>query len=119
VTVGTRAGTPLKRRWNRSHGYPAVRLTLRDLVSCDTRHNEGDSESNRGGTDDNRSWNCGAGASPTTRRSTPCGGGRNGLCYPPTAERLRVPRRRAGPQRARRRRARAASRARADLAARA
>jgi isoamylase len=33
---------------------------LRDLVSYDTKHNEANGENNRDGTDDNRSWNCGA-----------------------------------------------------------
>jgi glycogen operon protein len=35
-------------------------FTLRDLVSYDGKHNEGNGEDNRDGTDDNRSWNCGA-----------------------------------------------------------
>ncbi len=35
-------------------------FTLRDLVSYDTKHNEANGENNRDGTDDNRSWNCGA-----------------------------------------------------------
>jgi isoamylase len=35
-------------------------FTLRDLVSYDTKHNEANGEANRDGTDDNRSWNCGA-----------------------------------------------------------
>jgi isoamylase len=35
-------------------------FTLRDLVSYDTKHNEANGESNRDGTTDNRSWNCGA-----------------------------------------------------------
>jgi len=40
-------------------------FTLRDLVSYDTKHNEANGEANRDGTDDNRSWNCGAeGATP-------------------------------------------------------
>jgi isoamylase len=34
-------------------------FTLRDLVSYDDKHNEANGESNRDGTDDNRSWNCG------------------------------------------------------------
>jgi isoamylase len=34
-------------------------FTLRDLVSYDTKHNEANGESNRDGTDDNRSWNSG------------------------------------------------------------
>ena len=35
-------------------------FTLRDLVSYDDKHNEANGESNRDGTGDNRSWNCGA-----------------------------------------------------------
>jgi glycogen operon protein len=35
-------------------------FTLRDLVSYDNKHNEDNGEDNRDGTDDNRSWNCGA-----------------------------------------------------------
>jgi len=35
-------------------------FTLRDLVSYNDKHNEANGESNRDGSDDNRSWNCGA-----------------------------------------------------------
>ncbi len=35
-------------------------FTLADLVSYDRKHNEANGEQNRDGTDDNRSWNCGA-----------------------------------------------------------
>ena len=35
-------------------------FTLNDLVSYDRKHNEANTENNRDGTDDNRSWNCGA-----------------------------------------------------------
>jgi glycogen operon protein len=35
-------------------------FTLADLVSYDAKHNEDNGEDNRDGTDDNRSWNCGA-----------------------------------------------------------
>ncbi len=35
-------------------------FTLRDLVSYNDKHNEANLEGNRDGTDDNRSWNCGA-----------------------------------------------------------
>jgi glycogen operon protein len=35
-------------------------FTLSDLVSYDRKHNEANTEDNRDGTDDNRSWNCGA-----------------------------------------------------------
>ncbi|MCP9986357.1 MULTISPECIES: glycogen debranching protein GlgX [Streptomyces] len=35
-------------------------FTLRDLVSYGHKHNEANGEDNRDGTDDNRSWNCGA-----------------------------------------------------------
>ena len=34
-------------------------FTLRDLVCYDRKHNEANGESNRDGTGDNRSWNCG------------------------------------------------------------
>jgi isoamylase len=35
-------------------------FTLRDLVSYNVKHNEANGEDNADGTDDNRSWNCGA-----------------------------------------------------------
>jgi isoamylase len=35
-------------------------FTLRDLVSYNGKHNEANGEDNRDGSDDNRSWNCGA-----------------------------------------------------------
>jgi glycogen operon protein len=35
-------------------------FTLADLVSYNEKHNEANQEDNRDGTDDNRSWNCGA-----------------------------------------------------------
>jgi glycogen operon protein len=35
-------------------------FTLSDLVSYDNKHNEQNGEKNQDGTDDNRSWNCGA-----------------------------------------------------------
>jgi isoamylase len=35
-------------------------FTLDDLVSYDRKHNEANTENNRDGSDDNRSWNCGA-----------------------------------------------------------
>jgi glycogen operon protein len=35
-------------------------FTLADLVSYDGKHNDANGEGNRDGTDDNRSWNCGA-----------------------------------------------------------
>ncbi|MEJ2857069.1 MULTISPECIES: glycogen debranching protein GlgX [unclassified Saccharothrix] len=35
-------------------------FTLRDLVSYNEKHNEANGEENRDGTNDNRSWNCGA-----------------------------------------------------------
>ena len=35
-------------------------FTLHDLVSYDAKHNEANGQSNHDGTDDNRSWNCGA-----------------------------------------------------------
>jgi isoamylase len=35
-------------------------FTVADLVAYDHKHNEANGEDNRDGTDDNRSWNCGA-----------------------------------------------------------
>jgi isoamylase len=35
-------------------------FTLADLVAYESKHNEANLEDNRDGTDDNRSWNCGA-----------------------------------------------------------
>jgi glycogen operon protein len=35
-------------------------FTLADLVSYDCKHNEANGDNNRDGSDDNRSWNCGA-----------------------------------------------------------
>jgi glycogen operon protein len=35
-------------------------FTLRDMVSYDRKHNEANGDYNRDGSDDNRSWNCGA-----------------------------------------------------------
>jgi len=35
-------------------------FTLRDLVSYNEKHNDANHEDNQDGTDDNRSWNCGA-----------------------------------------------------------
>jgi glycogen operon protein len=35
-------------------------FTMADLVSYEHKHNEANGEDNRDGTDDNRSWNCGA-----------------------------------------------------------
>ena len=35
-------------------------FTLHDLVSYNSKHNEANGEDNRDGTDNNRSWNCGA-----------------------------------------------------------
>jgi len=40
-------------------------FTLADLVSYNSKHNEANGEANHDGTDDNRSWNCGA-EGPTT-----------------------------------------------------
>ena len=41
-------------------------FTLADLVSYNDKHNEANGEANVDGTDDNRSWNCGSRARPTT-----------------------------------------------------
>jgi glycogen operon protein len=43
-------------------------FTLADLVSYDRKHNDANGEDNADGTDDNRSWNCGA-EGPTTDRA--------------------------------------------------
>ena len=43
-------------------------FTLADLVSYDRKHNEANGEGNRDGSDDNRSWNCGA-EGPTDDRA--------------------------------------------------
>jgi len=43
-------------------------FTLNDLVSYNHKHNEANGEGNRDGTDDNRSWNCGA-EGPTSDRA--------------------------------------------------
>ncbi len=45
-------------------------FTLHDLVSYDAKHNEANGEANHDGTDDNRSWNCGA-EGPTDERLLP------------------------------------------------
>ena len=54
-------------------------FTLDDLVSYNGKHNEANLEDNRDGTDDNRSWNCGA-EGPTDDP------GVNELRAPPAAE---------------------------------
>jgi isoamylase len=53
--------------WDRRRPTASVNLitvhdgfTLHDLVSYDGKHNEANGEDNHDGTDDNRSWNCGA-----------------------------------------------------------
>jgi isoamylase len=53
---------PSHRRPNASINFVASHdgFTLRDLISYDGKHNEANGESNHDGTDDNRSWNCGA-----------------------------------------------------------
>jgi glycogen operon protein len=53
---------PSRRRPNASINFVTCHdgFTLRDLVSYDHKHNEANGESNNDGTDDNRSWNCGA-----------------------------------------------------------
>ncbi|MDI3313449.1 MAG: glycogen debranching protein GlgX [Mycobacterium sp.] len=40
-------------------------FTLADLVSYNGKHNQANGENNRDGSDDNRSWNCGAEGRPT------------------------------------------------------
>ncbi|HEX7490149.1 MAG TPA: glycogen debranching protein GlgX [Candidatus Limnocylindrales bacterium] len=58
---------PSRRRPNASINFITSHdgFTLRDLVSYEKKHNDANGESNNDGTDDNRSWNCGA-EGPTT-----------------------------------------------------
>jgi isoamylase len=58
---------PSRRRPNASINYITSHdgFTLRDLVTYDQKHNDANGEANNDGTDDNRSWNCGA-EGPTT-----------------------------------------------------
>ena len=58
-------------------GFP-----LRDLVSYNEKHNEANKEDNRDGTDDNRSWNCGAEGRPTTPRSSRCAPASSATSWP-------------------------------------
>ncbi|MGW3294537.1 glycogen debranching protein GlgX [Streptomyces xiamenensis] len=66
--LGSRlAGSSDLYAWGGRHPYASVNFvtahdgfTLRDLVSYNSKHNEANGEDNRDGTDDNRSWNCGA-----------------------------------------------------------
>ncbi len=60
-------GSPDLYGWNRRGPTASVNFitchdgfTLRDLFSYDCKHNEGNGENNRDGTNDNHSWNCGA-----------------------------------------------------------
>ena len=54
-------------------------FTLADLVSYEQKHNEANLEDNRDGTDDNRSWNCGAEGSDVRPRGP-------GAAGPPAAQ---------------------------------
>ncbi|HYT25907.1 MAG TPA: glycogen debranching protein GlgX [Actinomycetota bacterium] len=61
------AGSPDLYGWSRRRPSASINLitthdgfTLRDLVSYDGKHNQANGEDNRDGSDDNRSWNCGA-----------------------------------------------------------
>ena len=66
-------------------------FTLADLVSYDGKHNDANGESNRDGTNDNRSWNCGAEGRAATRTCSRCGRGSGAPCslpsYCPSASR--------------------------------
>ena len=58
-------------------------FTLADLVAYDRKHNEANGEDNRDGTDDNRSWNCGAeGPTGRRRRSSRCARASSATCWP-------------------------------------
>ena len=50
-----------------------------DLVSYNRKHNEANGEDNQDGTDDNRSWNCGAEGRPAIRPSASCAPGRSAI----------------------------------------
>ena len=58
-------------------------FTLADLVSYDRKHNEANGEDGRDGSDDNRSWNCGA-EGPTEDKAvlSRCGPGRSATSWP-------------------------------------
>ena len=59
-------------------------FTLGDLVSYDDKHNEANGEANRDGTDDNRSWNCGAeGPDRRPRYRRPARAASRAPCSPP------------------------------------
>src|SRR5262249_29341659 len=50
-----------RRPWGRPNFVTAHDgFTLNDLVTYNEKHNEANGEDNRDGSDDNRSWNCGA-----------------------------------------------------------
>jgi isoamylase len=60
-------GSPDLYRWDGRRPTASINLitvhdgfTLADLVSYDGKHNEANGEDNRDGSNDNRSWNCGA-----------------------------------------------------------
>ncbi len=60
-------GSPDLYRWDGRRPTASINLitvhdgfTLADLVSYDGKHNEANGENNRDGSNDNRSWNCGA-----------------------------------------------------------
>jgi isoamylase len=63
-------------------------FSLADLVSYGSKHNEANGEGNRDGTDDNRSWNCGARERRQTSTSSPCGRVSDAPCSPPCFCRL-------------------------------
>ena len=58
-------------------------FTLADLVSYDHKHNEANGEGGADGSDDNRSWNCGAeGPDRATRPCSSCGPGSGATSWP-------------------------------------
>jgi isoamylase len=71
-----------RRRPNASINFVTAHdgFTLRDLVSYEQKHNEANLEDNQDGTDDNRSWNCGARATPTTPRCSRCARASSATC---------------------------------------
>ena len=62
-------------------------FTLDDLVSYDRKHNEANGEDNRDGSDDNRSWNCGAEGPTDDARCSRCARARSRTCWRSTCSR--------------------------------
>jgi hypothetical protein len=57
-------------------------FSLTDLVAYNEKHNKANGEDSRDGSEDNRSWNCGAEGPPRTRTSWCCGSGKSATSWP-------------------------------------